>query len=454
MLPDAFWAFAERYISLDTSQAQGNAGIEPLLTELHGALGLAPRFTAQRGTHLGKPQLNLLASWGPAVDGGLLLVTHSDTVPPGPLERWTKGPPHQLTRDGDKVIGLGVADVKLDYLCKAFALQRVNRAALKKPVHLLATHSEEVGLVGAKAFADAGLCKPDWALCGEPSELIPCHAHKGYAVAKVTVKAANATPIVATHRIEITGKAAHSSTPHLGVNALDRLAAWLATQPELEVTWVRGGSSANTVPASAHAYVRTNGELPQPVESNVSVLLHEERGVNLRPAFDALQQLWSEWQALAHAFTPTRDDDFSPAEVVCNFGVLSSDADAVTASFDARLLPGHDPMALHEQFANKARALNASVVIERAAPGMKNAADSVLLTALDAVVSKRGLAGKPKAKATSTEAGVFFRKGIDAAVFGPGVSIQNAHTPNEWNRVRDLELAIDIYEDLIVRLCA
>jgi acetylornithine deacetylase/succinyl-diaminopimelate desuccinylase-like protein len=168
--------------------------------------------------------------------------------------------------------------------------------------------------------------------------------------------------------------------------------------------------------------------------------------------------LWSAWQQLATSFQPARDDEFDPPNVVCNFGVLETHGAALSATFDARLLPVHDPMALHQAFAEKVlthgvRGVRAEAVIERAAPGMKSEPTSPLLAELSAAVAARGLPQEPKAKATSTEAGVFFRSGANAAVFGPGVSVQNAHTPNEHNRVRDLELAIDIYEDLIQRLC-
>ena len=40
---------------------------------------------------------------------------------------------------------------------------------------------------------------------------------------------------------------------------------------------------------------------------------------------------------------------------------------------------------------------------------------------------------------------MFARAGCDAAVTGPGVSVGNAHTANEWNRETDLEAAIELY---------
>jgi acetylornithine deacetylase/succinyl-diaminopimelate desuccinylase-like protein len=65
-----------------------------------------------------------------------------------------------------------------------------------------------------------------------------------------------------------------------------------------------------------------------------------------------------------------------------------------------------------------------------------------------------GLDPTPQAKPTSTEAGVFARKGCEAIVFGPGRSTGNAHTPNERIEMAQLEKACDLYESLLLELCA
>jgi len=71
-----------------------------------------------------------------------------------------------------------------------------------------------------------------------------------------------------------------------------------------------------------------------------------------------------------------------------------------------------------------------------------------------AVLARHGLEGKPRAKPTSTEAGVFARAGCEAIVFGPGRSTGNAHTANERIEMAQLEQACDLYESLLVELCS
>jgi acetylornithine deacetylase/succinyl-diaminopimelate desuccinylase-like protein len=429
MLPAAYWPLAQRYIAADTSH--GNLSAAPILAELMAPL--AGRFREQHFTHGGYAHANWLWSWGPDEPGGLLLVTHSDTVPAGPPEKWTRGPAHALTRDGDQVVGLGVADVKLDFLCKAFALQTLDLTALKRPLHLLATGAEEVGLIGAKHFMAARLVQPEWVLCGEPSELIPCHAHKGYAAVRVAITDPTAPRFTRGRRIETQGKAAHSSTPHLGVNAV---LALLRALPDGPVGELAGGTSANTVPAMASAWVA--GDAPCDV-------------VDLSHAAQRMLALWEHWCALSAALEPREDREFSPAQVVNNLGLMRTDGATLSAIFDARLLPEHDPSLLLERF--RREAAGADVTFERESAGMRAPKDGKLLTAMSRAVAAQNLPSEPRSKPTSTEAGVFFHAGCEAAVFGPGVSTGNAHTANEWNRERDLALAIPIYAALVRGLC-
>ena len=64
-----------------------------------------------------------------------------------------------------------------------------------------------------------------------------------------------------------------------------------------------------------------------------------------------------------------------------------------------------------------------------------------------------GLDSRPRAKPTSTEAGVFARAGCQAVVIGPGRSTGNAHEPNERIEIAQLEKAIDLYEQILLELC-
>jgi succinyl-diaminopimelate desuccinylase len=64
-----------------------------------------------------------------------------------------------------------------------------------------------------------------------------------------------------------------------------------------------------------------------------------------------------------------------------------------------------------------------------------------------------GIAPQFSKKATSTEAAQYFQAGYQAVVFGPGTSQGNSHSPNEHNRLDDLEKAIAFYEKVIERVC-
>ena len=79
--------------------------------------------------------------------------------------------------------------------------------------------------------------------------------------------------------------------------------------------------------------------------------------------------------------------------------------------------------------------------------------DAPLVRGAGRVLERMGLDPAPRAKPTSTEAGVFARAGCEAIVIGPGRSTGNAHTPNERIEMAQLEKACDLYEAILRELC-
>src|SRR3954451_20315687 len=216
MLSTGFLELARQLIGANTVSAQGTRQEADLLAGLWGHAGLQVRRQVVEGIHV-----NLLGGPGgeAAGPGGVLLVTHLDTVPPGPLERWQGDPWTLAERDGH-LYGLGVADVKLDALCKAEAARRLQGRKAQRPFWLLGTFGEEVGLRGARHFAASDLFRevsPAQVLCGEPSELRIIRAHKGYAVVRCSLRDRKARPVntegPGVEQLHFAGKAAHSSTP-------------------------------------------------------------------------------------------------------------------------------------------------------------------------------------------------------------------------------------------------
>ncbi len=476
-LSTGFMHHARRLIAANTVSANGTAAAADLLQPLYEHASLPTRRQTVDGVHV-----NVIAGPG-GVDqpapGGVLFVTHLDTVPAGPLDRWSTDPWTLTEKDGF-LHGLGVADVKLDALCKAEAARRVQGHRLKRPFWLLGTFGEEVGLRGARHFVQSPeflAIQPRWVLCGEPSELQQIHAHKGYAVVRVTIIDRKARLVSSAgpgvEELRFAGKAAHSSTPHLGVNAIRRALAW-AKSSGTPVIAASGGSSTNVVPSACVLRVPTPRDRGEPGPDQVKFLPAVALKPNLWRALMTAGALEELWQKQLAALEPASDARFDPAGAVGGLNLLEcNDApppplDAVygvgevSASFDARLLPQHDPGTLLKAFESAAHdwvaqlgrgELELRLSVERNAGGMALPDDSALVAAVGRVLQQQGLDPAPRAKPTSTEGGVFARAGCEAIVFGPGVSTGNAHTANERIEMAQLERACDLYEALIHELC-
>ena len=440
-MPFDLIAAAREVIAIDTVSANGNLGLIPSLKNCADRVGLELQIFEEQAA--GTTQANLLfrvpsgAPGGPprpSVEAPLLLLTHTDTVAPGPADRWTETKPFEPLLVGDKLYGLGSADVKVDLLCKLLAAERIPRGSLRRGLFILGTYGEEIGLLGAKSFVQHGIVKPRFVVCGEPSQLTIIHAHKGYLVARVSLgqKSRAQSSVTGISTRNFSGKSAHSSTPHLGENAILK-----ALREPLEgVVAIRGGQGANSVPAECAV------ELASDPTSPVGELL---------PLASA-RRLIARFAELVAALAPTRGDRFDPPQAVTNLGYIEGRDGALEMLLDARLLPGHRPDELATAFEEEVRALGGTVVFERANPAVYTDPASELCQAAVRVIRRLNLDATLHTKATNTEAAAF--AGVaEAIVFGPGPSVGNAHCPNEHTLVPQLFQAIDWYEALIRELC-
>lgn len=452
-------AAARDLIAADSVSAHGNLRALAVLEAVAHGFGL--ETYRQEAEALGTKQANLIVhpAGAPPRDGGLLLVTHTDTVGPGPRELWTETDPFtlKLADDGDTLYGLGVADVKLDALAKLEALSKAPRSAHGK-VAFCGTFVEEVGCQGAKYFLAHRPFSPRWASCGEPSELRIIDGHKGYMVAKVTVRDPSAPAAPGAIRLVFSGKAAHSSTPHLGVNAIAKALAFSDAAGVVPVA-AKGGDAANKVPARCVVDVPDRAGLADRArEAGATVEAAAAEGPSSARAIAALRKVAAEMARIVATVEPREDSRFDPAVAVFNQGVIDAAAGTAWGFCDARLLPGHDPDAMFaalEEFAARlaaAEGLAIEISRERSNPAMALPAQSLLRDAAMAASRDCGLNPTPQTKPTNTEGGVFVSRGVEAIVFGPGRSTGNAHTANEWQSLRQLRQASGWYERLIAHL--
>jgi len=223
----------------------GNKGVIELLSSWFETIGFETIIHRVPNT---RNKYNLLAKLGSG-EGGLLLAGHSDTVP-FDENRW-QSDPMLLNIADNKFYGLGTCDMKGFFAFILEAVSHLSANQLRKPIYVLATADEETTMAGARFFAEQQLIKPDVAVIGEPTNLVPVTMHKGHM----------------SHRIAITGESGHSSKPALGVNAIEIMSqvlqklivlqSHLATQyrndafdvpqPTLNLGAIKGGDNANRI---------------------------------------------------------------------------------------------------------------------------------------------------------------------------------------------------------------
>jgi len=196
-------------VAIDSVSARANRPVIDYLTARCEALGLkTQRFPYTDAD--GSEKINLLAVAGanPKDDIELVLVGHTDTVPYDP--NWTEA--LTLSEREGKLFGRGACDTKAFIAAALTAVESLNLKSLRRPLALLFTADEEIGLIGAKRFAEAQVMHARFAIVGEPTSLQPIRAGKGYCLAEVTVK----------------GREAHSAYPSLGTSAVFAAARLLA----------------------------------------------------------------------------------------------------------------------------------------------------------------------------------------------------------------------------------
>ena len=150
---------------------------------------------------LSNGKYNLLANLN-GKDGGLMLSSHTDTVPCD-AKLW-QSDPFLLTQKGEKLYGLGACDMKGFAALSLYLAKNIVQSGSKKPLSIALTADEETSMLGARNFINKRDFSPDLIIIGEPSSLHCISAHKGYMARRAVFK----------------GKSCHSSDPSLGINAI------------------------------------------------------------------------------------------------------------------------------------------------------------------------------------------------------------------------------------------
>jgi acetylornithine deacetylase len=237
----------ERLVAFPTVSDRSNLELIAFVADYLSGLGAKPRIAPNAAGD----KAALFVTFGPEVDGGIVLSGHTDVVPVEG-QPWS-GDPFALREIEGRLYGRGACDMKGFAACALAAAPHFLSAGLVKPIHLLLSYDEETTCLGSLDFIrrfGADLPRPAAAIVGEPTLMEVADAHKG----------------VATFRTLVCGFEAHSAQPHLGANAIsaaaeivaeiDRLAREEETRPgpdprfdpryaTYHVGWIRGGTARN-----------------------------------------------------------------------------------------------------------------------------------------------------------------------------------------------------------------
>jgi len=334
-----------------------------------------------------RSKANLIASIGPDTSrGGVVLSGHSDVVPVDG-QNWSSNP-FQVVERERRLYGRGTCDMK-GFLAVALALvPEFQQCKLQSPVHIVLTYDEETDCSGAarlmQELPKTGLA-PRAVIIGEPTEMRIANAHKGQCTLETVV----------------VGREAHSSAPHLGVNAIEiavRLIAYLTTMAE-EIQSLPHFMDGATPPFSTINVGTINGG----------------QQCNIVPA-----ECRFEWEIRT---VPGHDVD----DIVTRFNAYADD--------------------LVREFRNKFPESAISTTMTSANAPFVPQDDSPAETLV------KSLAGTNEASAISfgTEAPCYQRAGMSVVVFGPG-SIDQAHKPDEYIELDQLDACVRFMRRLMKHL--
>jgi len=238
-----------KLVAFDTTSSKTNIPLIEFVEAYLAGHGISSR----RIPTANGAKASLFATIGQTEIEGIALSGHTDVVPVVG-QNWDTDPFQVVERDG-KLYGRGTCDMK-GYLACVLSIVPVLKARnLKMPFHIAFSYDEEVGCTGVRPMiAEFGktLPRPRYVFVGEPSRMAVVDAHKG--------------PM--RWRVELTGRAAHSSMPHYGVNAIAHashmISELLRMEEELkaatgnprfdpswttvQVTQIQGGTASNVVP--------------------------------------------------------------------------------------------------------------------------------------------------------------------------------------------------------------
>ena len=311
----------------------------------------------------------------------LVLEAHTDTVS---IKGMSTAPFDPFIENG-RMHGRGSVDDKAGLAAMMHAVASLKADGIVPPceVWLAAVVDEEFSYRGVVKLCE-GL-QADAAIVAEPTEMRAVIASKG----------------VLRWRITTRGKAAHSSKPHLGNNAISHMSR-LVLALEAENARLAATTHPLLGPATISVGVIKGGVQVNLVPDECSIEIDRR----LLPGERA-------------------------ADVLSFYQGLLNDLEVKHPGFDAVM---EDPPLLVDE-------------------ALDTPASEAVVQQASAVLASMGLNGEPCGVPFGSDASKLSRAGIPTIVFGPG-SIDQAHGADEWVELAQVEQAVEFYRGMILGIGA
>jgi len=312
---------------------------------------------------------------------GLLFACHLDVVGPG--ETAWKYPAFAAAESKGRIYGRGAVDMKGGIVAAVTAIRQIvdSGVKLQGDIVLAAVAGEETDSVGAKRFVDDKNRLPELAPRGftgvvipEPTDFDIVIAHRGILWLQISTK----------------GKAAHSSTPQLGVNAISSMRLILN---ELENYEIKAEQHKLLGTSSMSINTISGGEAMNivPDKCCIGIDFRTLPGQNNDRIFDDLQKIFAKLKASNEHF-------------------------------------------------------NAEIAVLRKVEPLETNGNNEFVKTVCSVVGIK----ETKAVGYTTDGPYFAVLGGPVIIFGPGKP-QLCHKPDEYIDVSDLEKGVEHYKKIILK---
>lgn len=200
---------------------------------------------------------------------------------------------------------------------------------------------------------------------------------------------------------------------------------------------IDAGTRVNMIPNQAMVELDVAASFQDPIIKKLSFLFHMINRVQ-----DEMKQVV--------------DAQFEPNYSTLTVGIIRTFEDHILFGGSCRILPNVKQEQYEkwmQMISEACEQVGAKFILQDYKRPFRTDENSVLIKGAQTELEKLGLSSLCMASASTNEASLFTRVGIECICIGAGLRENNVHTPNEHVELKHLELITSFYQKMIERFC-